>query len=136
MIKDALELKKFPDLKTLIAAAFPSYKKHKAFVRPFYGGININSYWSGGSRDEYAVVEISTLRRKSLPTTTHPFFDIVNQGMASMSNAHVSADHVGNVTLNFLPPGYVLVAAGTFCGKPTTATVYFNPADMPKLLEA
>jgi hypothetical protein len=132
-MRDPLELKKYPELKALVRAGFPSYKKHKVFVSEFYG-ININSYWSGGSKDEYAVVELSTLKRMSLPTSTHPYFEVEARGLANKSDQHISIDRVGNITLNVLPPGFALIAAGTFCGKAATAHIYFNPADMVKML--
>jgi hypothetical protein len=133
----AIELKTDPTLKRIVTAAFPNYKKHKAYVSVFSErGQSINSYWDGGSRDEHVIVELATLRRKSLPTATHPYFDIARAGLASSEDSYVSVDHVGNVTLKAIPQGFALVSAGTFCGKPSTAHVYFHPADMPRALTA
>ncbi len=131
----AIELKANQDIKRLIAAAFPSYKKHKAFVYVFgEHGKSINSYWDGGSRSEYAIVELATGARKSLPTQSHPYYDIARGGLANAENEVLSVDHVGNVTLKVLPEGYALVQAGTFCGKPATAFVYLNAANVAKYL--
>lgn len=132
-----VDLKKYPELRELIRAGFPSYRKHSARVSVFHGGVNINSYWSGGTKDEYAIVEIATLRRKPLPTSTHPFFEVQARGMiqAAKQDSFISVDHVGNISLNVLPQGYVLIGAGTFCGKPATAHVWFNEADLPKQIE-
>jgi hypothetical protein len=68
-----------PQVETIIRAAFPGYRKHSATVEHFpaqHGGITGNSFWDSGSRDEYAVVELTSLTRRSLPTQTHPYFDL------------------------------------------------------------
>ena len=131
-----IELKQDPSLKRIILAGFPNYRKRSAFVSVFgERGQNINSYWDGGSRDEYAIVELATLARKSLPTSTHPYFDISARGLSSTQDDYVTIDHVGNVSLKRIPQGYALVSAGTFCGKPATAHVYFHPADLPGQLQ-
>lgn len=130
-----IELKNAPEIRKLVRIAFPDYRKLRASINVFPEcGININSYWGGGSRDEYAIVELSTMTRKALPTSTHPYFDIARHGLANRSNAVLETDHAGNVTLKVLPENFALVCAGTFCGKPATASVYLSPANMPKLL--
>jgi len=131
---ERIELKSAPEVKRLILAAFPSYKKHNAFLSAFNGGKNINSYWDGGSREEYRIVELSTLQLRPIPTSTHPYFDVARYGLANKENEVISVDHVGNIELKILPEGFALVAAGTFCGKPATAHVYLNPANLAKLL--
>jgi hypothetical protein len=132
---ERIELKTAPEVKRVVCAAFPSYKKHNAYLSAFYP-LNINSYWDGGSRQEYAVVELATMQRKPIPTSSHPYFDIARHGMANQDNGIVETDHVGNVTLKVLPEGFALVQAGYFCGKPATAHVYLNPANLAKLLPA
>ena len=131
-----IQLKTAPEVRRVIAAAFPSYRKQAAFLSVFNGGVSINSYWDGGSRDEFAIVELANMNRKSLPTRTHPYFDIAVKGLTNQENQDVSVDHVGNVTLKHLPEGFALVSAGTFCGKPATAHVYLNQENMAKLLAA
>jgi hypothetical protein len=132
-----VELKTAPEVKALIQRAFPGYKKHSAFLSVFgEHGKSINSYWDGGSRDTYTLVEIGTGRIKPLPTSSHPYFDIARQGMLNADSPDVSVDHVGNVTLKHLPEGLALIQSGTFCGKPATAHVYLPAANMAKLLPA
>ena len=133
-----LELKTVPDLKAAIQAAFPRYARHKAFVSVFHPGVRVNSYWDGGSRSEFAVVELETLTRHELPTASHPYFDIARKGLtnAATPDGAVKVDHVGNVELQILPDGFVLVEAGTFCGKPSTAHVFVPASNMPKFLTA
>jgi hypothetical protein len=127
-------LKSAPEVKAVVLAAFPAYRKQSAFLSAFGGGLSINSYWDGGSRTEFAVVELASLQRKSLPTRTHPYFDVAVRGLTNTENADLEVDRVGNVTLKRLPEGFALVAAGTFCGKAATAHVYLNPANMVRLL--
>ena len=131
---ESITLKDHPEVKRVVLAAFPSYRKLKATLSAFNGGININSYWDGGTRNEYSIVELATLQRKSLPTRTHPFYDVAVKGLCGAENEVVSVDHVGNITLKVLPEGFALVEAGTFCGKPATAHIYLNPSNMTKLL--
>jgi hypothetical protein len=129
-------LKTAPEVKAVVLAAFPGYRKHNAFLSAFGGGLSINSFWDSGSRSEFAIVELASLQRKSLPTRTHPFFDVAVRGLANTENADVEVDHVGNITLRKLPEGFALVAAGTFCGKAATAHVYLNAANLARLLAA
>ena len=131
-----IELRTTPDVKRVIQAAFPGYKKQRAFVSVFRGGVGINSYWDGGSKSEFAVVELATLRRAGLPTSTHPYFDVASKGLTNAQDGVVKVDHVGNVTLETLPDGFVLVEAGTFCGKAATAHIFVPAANMPKFLTA
>jgi hypothetical protein len=123
-----------PEVKAVLKAGFPSYNKRKCYVSVWPGSQRINSYWDGGSRDEYAIVELATLRRHPLPTSTHPYFDLAGKGIHSVEDQHVIVDHVGNVTLKHLPEGFVLISAGTFCGKPATAHIWVPAANMPRLL--
>ena len=130
-----IELTAHPEVRRVILAAFPSYKKHHAFLSEFGpSGHGINSYWDGGSRSEYAIVHLPTLQRKALPTQSHPYFDVARAGMANAENQDLAVDHVGNVTLKHLPVDFALIQGGTFCGKTATAHVMVNPANMTKLL--
>ena len=131
-----IDLKGVSDLKRVIQAAFPGYNKHRAFVSVFSPGVRINSYWDGGSKSEFAVVELDSLRRVSLPTSTHPYFDVARKGIMDATDGVIEVDHVGNISLRVLPDGYVLVEAGTFCGKAATAHVFVPAANMPKFLTA
>ena len=132
-----LELKHYPEVKALVTAAFPGYRKLKAYVSVFPScGKGINSYWDGGSRSEYAIVELATNRRHALPTQTHPYFDVVRKGGADLETAALAVDARGNATLKMLPEGFALVQAGTSCGKPATAHVYLSMANMPRQLTA
>lgn len=130
-----LSMKQHPEIARIVRAAFPGYKKHNVFLSAFgEHGHSINTYWDGGSRDCYALVDLATGQQRSLPTRTHPYFDVVRAGVANQENEAIAVDHVGNVTLKVLPEGVALVQGGTFCGKPATAHVFLNPANFAKLL--
>lgn len=134
---ETIELKTSPELKKLIQSAFPSYKKQKAFLSAFpENGMNINSFWDGGSRDEYVVIDLATGKRKPLPTSTHPYFDIAARGLAGQETPDIESDTRGNLRLRGLPEGFALVQGGTFCGKTATAHVYLNQANLTKMLTA
>lgn len=128
-----VELKKAPEVKQVVLAAFPSYRKHNAYLRAFPSEVNINSYWDGGSRSEFAIVELATGKRRNLPTSSHPYFDVARYGVQG-ENQVLRIDSAGGVYLKELPEGFALVEAGTFCGKPSTATVYVPEANLTKLL--
>ena len=128
---NTVELKQSPEVKRVVNAAFPLYRKAKAWLSVFpEGGVNVNSYWDGGSRAEYAVVNLATGDRLQLPTSTHPYFDV----HGTENSEVVSVDARGNITLKAIPEGFALVAAGTFCGKQATAHVYLHAANFAKLL--
>jgi len=130
-----IELRTAPEVRRAVVAAFPNYRKHNAFLSVFpESGLSVNSYWDGGSKTYYAVIDLVTLKTHSLPTSTHPYFDVAARGLVNAQDADVIVDHVGNITLKHLPEGFAVISAGTFCGKPATAHVYLNPNNLAKLL--
>jgi hypothetical protein len=102
-------------------AAFPGNAKDFA-VAEFRGPMNVNSYWDGGSRDEYRLVDLRGLRVWAVPST-HPFYDRKEDGT-----------RCGSLELNQLPPDTCLVAGGTFLGKPATVQVYLREDNLVDLL--
>ena len=129
-----IELKNYPDIKRILERAI-SYRKHKAFLSEFHE-VSINSYWDGGSRSTFVLYNLETGQRHALPTSTHPYYDVAARGIVNTGNAAVEVDSRGNVTLKQLPENCILIEAGTFCGKPATAHLFVNAANMPKQLEA
>lgn len=116
-----IELANYPGIKKLIVCAFPDYRKKKAMMSYFpENGVQINSYWDGGSKDEFVIVNTSG-QIKTLPTS-HPEYDL--KGISGQT-PDVEAVN-GNVYLRRLPKGFVLIRSGTFCGKPATAHVYLS----------
>lgn len=51
----------------LISAAFPSYTGKTGKVQIHDGNMPLNSYWSGGCRDYFTLVDLSTGKVKSVP---------------------------------------------------------------------
>lgn len=47
-----------PETKELVRKAFPQYNGRRISVQPFVGPIRLESYWSGGTRDYYALVSL------------------------------------------------------------------------------
>lgn len=127
-----VDLKYSPEVLRVIRAAFPSYKKKSAYLSEFSDGssVTINSYWDGGSRSIFVLVDLATLQHKALPTQSHPYFD-----MRAISTQTPDVEITrGIVDLKRLPEGIALVEAGTFCGKLATAHVHVNPANLTKFL--
>lgn len=128
-----VELRSAPEVKAVIRAGFPSYRRRTAYLGEFRPR-SINSYWDGGSRDEFAIVHLDSLSRRSLPTASHPYFDIASRGNANRENEILSTDRVGNLTLKVLPDGYALVRSGVFQGKPAMAYVFVPASNLNDLL--
>ena len=86
-------------------------KKRKAIVsRPTTEVSITGSYWDGGSRSDYFLIHIES-------KTVTPI-----AGVAPVQFGGPKEDPVQKIE-----PGYAVVCAGTFCGKPATPTVYLRP---------
>ena len=132
---ETIDLAKRSAIKRIVLTAFPEYRKRKVFLSEFSeSGKNINSFWEGGSRNVYAIVHLPSMSRSTLPTQTHPYFDVALRGAARQETPDIVSDAQGNVTLKRLPVDFALVEAGTFCGKPATAHIYLHGANLPNLL--
>lgn len=77
--------------------------------------INVDSYWSGGSRSDFSVLNIDT-GLNILPQGNHPFGASGRLGYALRS-------------------GDILIETGTFCGKPATPTFHCRAEDEARVLE-
>lgn len=95
-----------------------NYKKRTVYLvqGPTPKNKELRSYWDGGSRDYYSVYEIATGRIETMGSN-HPFFERDKPS-----------------TLKELPPGFLLIETGVFCGKPSMMRIYSNEADRIKLL--
>lgn len=91
-------------------------KKRKARIAAPKDVITLGGmYWDGGSRTDYFVVTMrdgAPLRATQLQHTAPPQFG----GPQTEPTFLIS-------------PGQVLVAAGTFCGKPATPVLHFHPTE-------
>lgn len=111
-----VDLKDHPDIQRVIRAASSGYRKHKAILVATTGIEMNDMYWSGGSRSSYSAVNLKTLAVGSAGQQNPPQFG-------------------GKTPQVAIPEGAVIVKLGTFCGRPATATVFINPANMPPVLE-
>jgi len=114
---ETVTLKQHPEILRVIRAAAPDYRKQQAYLIVCERVTLSDTYWDGGSRSEYAAVNLTTGRHAGAPQYAPPQF-----------GGPRTAPEVD------LPAGVAIVRTGTFCGKPATAAVYVNPANMAKLL--
>lgn len=87
-------------------------KKKKFFLSKGLTPRLLHSYWDGGSKDEYAVVNIRTGAR-TMPPTWGGNYDRSGQR-------------------EYVPvAGDILIQTGSFCGKPATPYISFREEDEP-----
>ena len=99
-----------PDVAAKLArAAYPSYRGRKYKVRAAESVDIGHTYWDGGSRTTYVVVELGSYRVLPVPKQTPPQFG-----------------GPGSVDLP-LRPGIVVVSHSIFCGKDTGLTFLVHP---------
>jgi hypothetical protein len=103
---ETVELKDRPDIARLVKAIS---KKRKAFLRRQDAVVLDGTYWDGGSRSDYYLVHIASGQIKELPHSAPPQFG----GVTAAKTVAIE-------------PGYAVVEAGTFCGKPATPTVFLR----------
>lgn len=115
---------KLPEIKRIIEASGVRGKQGDVVVDVFHGPRTVNSYWDGGSKDEFAIVDLDSGKAWNVPTT-HPYFDRRPDG-----------ERCGNLELRELPPNCCLVQGGTFCGKPATYRIHLREENLAKLLPA
>ena len=104
------------DVLSLINASFPDYKGRKLRVAPRTGPLQMISYWEGGSRSYFVIIDMVRGRRMEVPQNGTPFDD---PNIPSIKN---------------VPPGYVVVEHRIFCGEDLGLTFHIHPLDMPALL--
>jgi hypothetical protein len=114
-----IDLKTAPELRQLVQAADPTYKKHKVMLRITPRVTLSGTYWDGGTRSTYTAVNLSTKTASGAPQYDPPQFG------GPRSTPEVE-----------LPQGACIVETGIFCGKTATATIYLNPADATPFLPA
>lgn len=101
-----LDLKKAPEeVKKVCSKAFPSYNGTKVGIVYNQKQMNCQSYWSGGSKNYYALVRLQDCEVFRLPDS-HPVFD------------NVDANEVD------IPEGSVMIEHKIFCGKDLGLTIY------------
>ena len=102
---------------SIVAASFPSYRGRK-FRLSVTDSINVQSYWSGGSRDYFSFVRLTDMA--NIPVPAQSGFDRQIPGADSVS----------------LPDGVVCVEHSIFCGKDHGITIHANSATLAPMLPA
>ena len=113
----AVALKNQPNIKRIILAAMPRYAKHKAYIHSREKMTLSGTYWDAGSRSTYHAVRLADCFSLGAPQ-----FDPAQFGGPSIAPTIA------------IPVGVAIVETGVFCGKPATASVTFNPADITLML--
>ena len=127
---NTVKLNDSPDLRKIIRAADPGYRKHNAFLSTFGGPVRVNSYWDGGSISHYTLVDLGTMQGRQLTGASHPHFDVQAGGHAGTSEGGITIDEHGIMDLHTLPVGHALVQTGLYRGRKCIASVYLH-ADHP-----
>ena len=104
----------------LVSRTFPGYRGRKfrleAHDNPAFS-MNLNSYWSGGSRDYFQLINLSTMQTLPIPQNGTMFDD----------------NDLREVPI---PEGIAVVEHSIFCGKDCGITVHISAANAAKLLPA
>ena len=98
-----------PEVREIAAKAFPEYTGRRFSVQPFTGSMPATSYWSGGSKDDWCLLNLATDKTWRVPENGSPYSG--------------KAFRVGK-----LPANIVLVrhTRGTYC----SLTIFVNPANL------
>jgi hypothetical protein len=112
-----ITLTQHPEVKALVRAAFPDYKKKTVTLVDRNKCELYGTYWDGGTRYEYVAVDLTTKRSKGAPQYRPAEFG----GPKTTPVVHI-------------PPGVVIVQGGVFCGRTARAKLYVHPSNMTKLL--
>ena len=103
-------------VKSVCKAAFPGYNGRKIQIKYNVKSKSLRSYWDGGSKSSYAVIDLNLLKVLHAPDS-HPFFDRLT-GVDSFD----------------IPEGYAVVEHSIFCGRDMGLTIHI-PDAAPLLLE-
>ena len=103
----------FPEIARLMPAG---YKKRKAFIQSREKITLSNTYWDGGSRSSYTIVNIAT-------------------GQITTCAQHAPPEFGGKTPVVEIDNDIAIIETGVFCGKPATASVFVSPENYNKLLK-
>jgi hypothetical protein len=104
----------------LLTAAFPDYRRLSVRIVPATEVTLSELNWDGGTRSEYCKLHVEhdgSIR--AIPIGDH------------LSHPAHNRDEGRTVSLDL---GTIVVRAGTFCGKPSLATIYVRPDDIERIL--
>ena len=109
---------KAKDVKDIIKATFPDYRKRNVFIST--GDVTLHDLnWSGGTRSEYRAC---SLDGKSIDSKYN------------MSTPAPWNNQFEGLKID-VPENVAIVAGGYFCGKTRTLTITVHPNNMPKLID-
>jgi hypothetical protein len=102
---ETITLKDNPKLASIVRLVS---RKHKAFLSKQDHVVLSGTAWDGGSRSSYFKIHIESLAVEAMPH-------------------YAPVQFGGEVTKPMaIDPGYAIVEAGIFCGKPATPSVYIR----------
>jgi len=110
---------KSKDLKPIIKATFPDYRKRDVYVSQSDKVTIQDVNWSGGTRSIYRAC---TIEGRPLDTK-------VNMGGPAPWNNPFEGLEIN------IPPGMVVVQGGHFCGKVATLYITVNPESFPLITD-
>jgi hypothetical protein len=104
-----------PEVKKIARQVFPDYKGNSIEVIEFNGPKQLPSYWDGGSRDYWAIMNLSTNNYKMVPENGTPF---VNNGKI--------------FRISKLPPNFAIINYHT--GRVHLLRIYVNKDNLSKMI--
>ena len=109
---------KTKDLKPLVKATFPKYRKRKVYINVTSKITFYDVNWSGGTKAEYraCTVEGKPIKAK------------VNMGISAPWNNPFEGLQID------IPVGAVITESGYFCGHKRAITFHVHPDSLPKML--
>jgi hypothetical protein len=106
-----------PEFKEIALLAFPGYSGRKFKLDTFTGPMNLTSYWDGGSKESYVILNLKTRKSKVVPENGTPYTG-------------------KSFRISKLPEGFAVVEHSIFMGKDMGITIFVNPENMAKMLPA
>lgn len=74
-----------PEVRNIVATAFPEYRGRRFAVEAFQGPMRLSSYWSGGSRDYFAFVNMGVAGLATqVPENGTPFTPAINNELTTL----------------------------------------------------
>jgi hypothetical protein len=104
-----------PETKRVAKLCFPDWNGNKIKLEVFRGPFNLSSYWDGGSRSYYSLINLITGETAMVP-----------------ENGSLFSPNIGKLTN--LPINCVLGEQTIFCGKDLGVTLYLNEENLTKML--
>jgi len=107
-----------PMVRRIVQATYPSYRGRKVTIVPQRYPLNVQSYWSGGSRDYFVFLRLDIFAVAPMPAQSA--FDKPVQGADAVT----------------LPVGIACVEHSIFCGKDVGIRIHVNPENLVAMLPA